>query len=81
MRDDIWCKMFRSTLREEAMGWYQGLPKGSIKSFFELKSVFRQAYNHQTRRKDHNATLLNIEQETNESLREFIEVCYSNSVC
>lgn len=60
-RDDIWCRIFRRTFREEAIGWYQGLPKGSIKSFHELRTTFRKAYEHQLkRRKGHNQTLLNM---------------------
>lgn len=45
-KDDIWCMMFRRMLREELIGWYQGLPKGSIISFLDRKTTFRQAYNH-----------------------------------
>lgn len=26
-RDDIWCRMFRRTLMEEAIGWYQSYQK------------------------------------------------------
>lgn len=65
--------MFQRTLREEAIGWYKGLPKGSIKSFQELKVLFRQAYNHLMRKINKNATLLNIEKEANETLRDFVK--------
>lgn len=46
--------MFRRTLKEEAMGWNQKLPKGSIHTFFESKSAFRQAYSQEEGAK-HNA--------------------------
>lgn len=62
-KDDIWYRMFRRTLREEAIGWYLRLLKGSIKCFLDLKSALHHAYNHQARRKGRNATLLNIKQE------------------
>lgn len=72
-REDIWCQMFRRTLKEEAIGWYQRLPKGSIPMFFELKSALQQAYSRQRRRKVHNMTLLNIEQGANGMLIEYIK--------
>lgn len=65
--------MFRKTLKEEVISWYERLPKGSIKCFHNLKSAFQQAYNHQARRKACNAMLLNIKQRLNETLREFVK--------
>lgn len=72
-RDDKWCRMFGRTFREEATGWYHRLPKGSIRSFTDLKASFHQAYNHQIRRKGKNLALLNTEQGTNETLWEYIK--------
>lgn len=70
--EDIWCIIFKRILKE-AIRWYQGFPKGSIHTFFDLKIAFRQAYSHQTRRKGHNATLLIVEQGINVTLREYIK--------
>lgn len=78
-RDDISCRMFRRTLKEEAIGWYQKLPRGSVRSFANLKSSFCQAYNHQARRRGKNATLLNIKQGPNETLQVYIKKACKNS--
>lgn len=51
----------------------QGLTKGSIQTFESLEMIFRQAYIHQIRRQSHRGTLLNIEQGTLETLREYIK--------
>lgn len=65
--------MFRRTLCKEAIGWYQSLPKGSIRTFNDLRSSFCQTFNHKLRRKGKNLALLNMEQGPNETLREYIK--------
>lgn len=72
-RKDIWCRMFRRTLKGETVGWYRNLPVGSINSFDDLEKAFKIAFGHKIRRKGLNTTLLSVKQGDQESTREYMD--------
>lgn len=60
VRRNIWCRMFRRTLLDDANGRYRGLPPHNINAFEDLKRLFRVAFAFHTRRKKGITTLLGV---------------------
>ena len=67
-----WCKYFPTTLTGVAGEWFRSLPKGSIKSWKKLKKRFCTQFVSNNRPERTTAELTSIQQERDESLREFM---------
>ncbi|XP_056696908.1 uncharacterized protein [Spinacia oleracea] len=67
-----WCKYFPTTLTGVAGEWFRSLPKGSIKSWRKLKKRFCTQFVSNNRPERTTAELTSIQQERDESLREFM---------
>ncbi|XP_020208979.1 uncharacterized protein LOC109793920 [Cajanus cajan] len=69
----IMCHVFQSSLKGSTLSWYTQLPMGSIDGFETLVRCFSAQY--ATRKPHHitSASLANLRQGENESLRKFME--------
>ncbi|XP_026420320.1 uncharacterized protein LOC113316326 [Papaver somniferum] len=70
--DVVLCKLFPSSLRDEALLWYNNLPKGSVKSFAHLSELFLETYIHNSRILPEVDALFQISRGPNESLRSLV---------
>ena len=70
--DKIMCRAFPTTLKGPARVWFSKLPQNTITSFQELSKLFINNFVGGQRQKRSSSSVLNIEQEENESLRTFI---------
>ncbi|KAL5558557.1 hypothetical protein UlMin_034768 [Ulmus minor] len=70
--DALKCKLFGITLGEHARTWYINLPKGSIRSFAELKEKFQAQFASAEPVKRPTEILHKIVQGPNESLRSYM---------
>ena len=70
--DKIICRAFPTTLKGLARVWFSKLPPNTITSFQELSKLFVNNFVEGQSYKHSSSSLLNIEQEENESLRTFI---------
>ncbi|XP_056685666.1 uncharacterized protein [Spinacia oleracea] len=67
-----WCKYFPTTLTGVAGEWFRSPPKGSIKSWKKLKKRFCVQFVSNNRPERTTAELTSIQQERDESLRDFM---------
>lgn len=72
-RKDLWCRMFRRILEDDAMNWYVNLSINNISNFEELHHRFLEAFSHLIRRKTQQGALLNVRQKMSETLREYVK--------
>ncbi|XP_026451578.1 uncharacterized protein LOC113351884 [Papaver somniferum] len=70
--DVVLCKFFPASLRDEALLWYNNLPKGSVKSFSHLSELFLETYIHNSRIRPEVDALFQISRGPNESLRSLV---------
>ncbi|KAK7279755.1 hypothetical protein RJT34_24812 [Clitoria ternatea] len=77
--EDVMCRMFPQTLSEEALGWFKGLPSGSIDSWAEMAATFETHFviSRDVPRTSH--TLAQIKQGENEGLKDFLKRFYKEA--
>ena len=71
--NNVWCKVFPTSLQEEPLTWFTELPSNSIDDFDVLAAKFSTQY--ATSRPHHmsSMSLLAVQQEKGESLRTFLD--------
>jgi len=69
----MWCKVFPTSLREGPLGWFSDLPPNSIARFDALELKFTTQYATSRPHRTSSMSLLNVKQETGESLRAFMD--------
>ncbi|KAM1305491.1 hypothetical protein ACFX2F_023024 [Malus domestica] len=70
--DDLMCKIFATTLQDEAQDWFYTLPPQSIRNFYELSLVFTKEYSYYRSIKTKSDHLFNVKKNPNESLRNYV---------
>ncbi|KAK3014050.1 hypothetical protein RJ639_008044 [Escallonia herrerae] len=70
--DAVMCRAFPTTLRKAAHAWFKSLQPRSIYSFGQLPDLFQKHFISSHSQRKNSASLLNIMQETNESLACFL---------
>ncbi|XP_021758501.1 uncharacterized protein LOC110723451 [Chenopodium quinoa] len=70
--DDVWCKVFPTTLTGVASDWFSNLEPGSIDCFETLVELFTGQYISNSARQRTSGELMAIQQRKEESLRDFI---------
>jgi len=71
--DEVWCRVFPTTLHGLAQSWYKGLPDGSVYCYADLRDNFLAQYSCNKRRAVETADLLTMKQGGDESLRSYIK--------
>ena len=72
--DALLCKVFPTSLHNQALSWFHRLPKNSMNNFLDLsKACFVGHYLCSARHKQNISTLQNLKMQENESLREFVK--------
>ena len=77
--DEIMCRAFPTTLKGSAQVWFDKLPPKIVISFHKLGQLFVNNLVGGQRHKCSSSSLLNIEQEENESIWTFIN-CFTREV-
>ncbi|XP_026397074.1 uncharacterized protein LOC113291796 [Papaver somniferum] len=70
--DVVLCKFSLDSLKDEALMWFNNLPKGSVKSFAHLSELFLETYIHNNRVKPEVAALCQLARGPNETLRSLV---------
>ncbi|XP_026428943.1 uncharacterized protein LOC113324875 [Papaver somniferum] len=70
--DVVLCKFFPASLRDEALMWFNNLPKVSVVSFAHLSELFLETYMHNIRVRSQVVVLFQISRAPNESLRSLV---------
>ncbi|XP_026443778.1 uncharacterized protein LOC113343900 [Papaver somniferum] len=70
--DVVLCKFFPAILRDEALMWFNNLPKGSVESFEHLSELFLETYIHNSRVRPEVDALFQMSRGPNESLRSLV---------
>ncbi|GJY52974.1 reverse transcriptase domain-containing protein [Tanacetum coccineum] len=68
-----WCRVFNSTLTENARVWFDKLPKESIDSYEDLRAAFRENHRQQTKHIKDPVEIHHIKQRDGESTEDFME--------
>nr|AAY99338.1 gag [Silene latifolia] len=71
--DEVWCRVFPTTLHGMAQSWYKGLPNGSVYCYADLRDNFIAQYACNKRRAVETSDLLTIRQGDDESLRSYVK--------
>ncbi|XP_075489672.1 uncharacterized protein LOC142528507 [Primulina tabacum] len=71
--DAAYCKIFRTTLSEQALTWFNKLPSGTVGSLGELTRRFLQQFSINRKYPRTASYLFTIVQREGESLREFVQ--------
>ncbi|CAH9090598.1 unnamed protein product [Cuscuta epithymum] len=71
--EEYMCRWFLSTLEGPAYDWFNNLPEGSIDSWQDLAQRFLTHFAGRKRAKKHFAHLLTIKQQSEETLRAFLD--------
>ncbi|KAK3040806.1 hypothetical protein RJ639_029150 [Escallonia herrerae] len=66
------CRAFPTTLRKAAHAWFKSLRPRSIHSFAQLSYLFQKYFVSSRTRRKNSASLLNVVQERNESLSQYL---------
>ncbi|KAM2165259.1 hypothetical protein ACFX1R_039436 [Malus domestica] len=70
--DDLMCKIFATTLQDEAQDWFYTLPPQSIRNFYELSLVFTKEYSSYRSIKKKSDHLFDFKKNPKESLRDYV---------
>ncbi|XP_026430991.1 uncharacterized protein LOC113328113 [Papaver somniferum] len=70
--DVVLCKFFPANLKDEALLWYNNLPKGSVQSFDHLSELFLETYLQNSRIQPEVDALFQISRGPNESLHSLV---------
>ena len=71
--DEIMCRAFSLTLSGHSLKWFNGLSKGSISSFDELRNEFLKVIMIHSQRKKDATYLLTLKQGNRESLKSYVD--------
>ncbi|KAK3023344.1 hypothetical protein RJ639_043531 [Escallonia herrerae] len=70
--DVVMCRAFPTTLRKAAHAWFKSLRPRSIHCFAQLYDLFQKHFVSSRTRRKNSASLLNVVQERNESLSQYL---------
>ncbi|KAK3004550.1 hypothetical protein RJ639_020097 [Escallonia herrerae] len=70
--DPVMCQAFPTNLRKAAHAWFKSLRPRSIHSFAQLSDLFQKHFVSSRTRRKNSASLLNVVQERNESLSQYL---------
>ncbi|KAL0345291.1 UNVERIFIED_CONTAM: hypothetical protein Sradi_4360400 [Sesamum radiatum] len=71
--DAAYCKLFRTTLFEKVMAWFNQLPPGTVKTFEQLSQCFLHHFAINKRYPKTASYLFTIVQHEHEGLREYVQ--------
>ncbi|XP_068309870.1 uncharacterized protein [Pyrus communis] len=71
--DALMCKIFATTLQDEAQDWFHTLPPRSIRSFEDLYLVFTKEYSSYCSIKKKPNHLFNVKNNPKESLHDYVK--------
>ncbi|KAM2805692.1 hypothetical protein COP2_047569 [Malus domestica] len=72
INDDVMCKIFATTLQDEAQDWFYTLPSQSIRNFYELSLVFTKEYSSYRSIKKKSDHLFDVKKNLKESLHDYV---------
>ncbi|KAM1567187.1 hypothetical protein ACFX1Z_045767 [Malus domestica] len=72
INDDVMCKIFATTLQDEAQDWFYTLPSQSIQNFYELSLVFTKEYSSYRSIKKKSDHLFDVKKNLKESLHDYV---------
>ncbi|XP_026399091.1 uncharacterized protein LOC113294937 [Papaver somniferum] len=70
--DVVMCRFFPASLKDEALMWFNNLPKASVRSFDHLSELFLETYIHNSRVNPEVEMLFQMSRGPNESLRSLV---------